>query len=72
VSEGQPERWARVRPALAWKRPGLPTAWTRLLARHPEGLATLDGWCWLDMPGKLRHVSARDLEFREEGPRDDD
>jgi hypothetical protein len=27
----QPQRWARCPPALAWKRPGLPTEWVRML-----------------------------------------
>lgn len=30
------QRWARVPLALAWKRPGLPVAWTRMLERHPD------------------------------------
>jgi hypothetical protein len=67
IAEGHPttprQRWARVRPALAWRRPGLPKDWVRVIERHPEGLATLAGWCWLDMPGKLRHLPAHDLEF---------
>jgi hypothetical protein len=46
----------------------LPTAWVRVLERHPEGLATLDGWVWLDVPGKLRHVPVHDLEFTAEPP----
>ena len=32
------ERWARVRPAVAWKHPGLPTTWTRVLERNPEAM----------------------------------
>jgi hypothetical protein len=61
-----PQRWARVPPGLAWERPGLPTDWVRVLARHPEGLTTLPGWCWLDTPGKVRHVAEHLLEFTEE------
>jgi hypothetical protein len=62
------------RPGLAWKRPGPPTAWVPVLERHPEplGLAghgdTLPGHVWLDAPGKVLHVSASQLEFREEPP----
>ena len=31
-------RWARVPPALAWRHPGLPTTWTRVLERNPEAM----------------------------------
>jgi hypothetical protein len=33
-----PQRWARVPPRLAWKRPGLPTEWTRVLERNEEAM----------------------------------
>jgi hypothetical protein len=68
------QRWARVPPHLAWKRPGLPTEWARVLERHPEpeGLAghglPLPGYVWLDLPGMARHVPERDLEFRHDPP----
>jgi hypothetical protein len=39
-----PQRWARVPPGLAWKRPGLPKEWVRVLERHPEGVTTLPDW----------------------------
>jgi hypothetical protein len=39
----QPQRWARCPPRLAWKRPGLPTDWVRVLKRHPEGAKGLSG-----------------------------
>jgi hypothetical protein len=49
------QRWARVPPHLAWKRPGLPTEWTRVLERNLEGMtpsrcpaasgSTLQGKC---------------------------
>jgi hypothetical protein len=42
--------------------------WGRVLERHREGLATLEGWCWLDVPGKLRHVPTHDFEFRDDPP----
>jgi hypothetical protein len=45
-------------------QPGLPTTWVRVLERHPEGIAALPGYVWLDMSGKVRHVPERELEFR--------
>jgi hypothetical protein len=33
MASTDPQRWARVPPAIAWKRPGLPTEWTRVLER---------------------------------------
>ena len=63
-----PQRWARVLPGLAWKRPGLPAEWVPVLERHPEGAPGLPGYVWLDMPGKVRHVPERELEFRDEPP----
>ena len=66
------QRWARCPPWLAWKHPGVPTAWTRVLERHPhpDGLANkgyaLEGYVWLDVPGKARHVLIVLLEFTED------
>jgi hypothetical protein len=63
VALTEPQRWARVPPGQAWKRPGLPTDWVRVLDRHPDplGLARrglpLPGWCWLDTLGKPLHVA---------------
>jgi hypothetical protein len=62
------QRWARVPPALAWKRFGLPAEWVRVLDHHPEGVEALPGYVWLDMPGKVRHVAEHELEFRETLP----
>jgi len=62
------QRWARCPPALAWKRPGLPTEWVRVLEHHPEGDQALPGYVWLDMPGKVRHVPEGALEFTDERP----
>jgi hypothetical protein len=42
-------RWARVPPALAWKRPGLPTEWTRVL--EAMNLEPLPGYVWLVING---------------------
>ena len=64
------KRWARGKPALLWRRPGLPRDWVRVLERHPEpmGLAgqgwSLPGYVWLDMPGKVRSVSATSWSLR--------
>ena len=57
--------WARVPPGMAWKRPGLPTEWTRVLERNPEAILNpepLPGYVWLDTPGKVLHVEAARLE----------
>jgi hypothetical protein len=62
------ERWARCPPALAWKRPGLPRYWVPVLERHPEGVEKLPGYVWLDTSGKVLHVEASRLEFREDAP----
>jgi hypothetical protein len=64
------QRWARVLPALAWKHPGLPTTWTRVLERNPEAMnpEPLPGHVWLDTPGKVLHVSEHQLEFTDEPP----
>ena len=62
------QRWARVRPGLAWKRPWLPTEWVRVLELHPDGAKTLPGAVWLDMPGKVQSVGAHELEFTDEPP----
>jgi hypothetical protein len=61
-------RWARVPPGLAWKRPGLPAGWVRVLERQPEGIAAEPGYVWLDTPGKVRHVGEHELEFTDRPP----
>jgi hypothetical protein len=43
----------------AWKRPGLPTHWVRVLERHPDGVVAAPGYVWLAMPGKVRHEEPR-------------
>jgi hypothetical protein len=67
MTSNERQRWARVPPHLAWKRPGLPTAWTRVLERNLEAMKPepLPGYVWLDTPGKVLHVSAVALEFRD-------
>jgi hypothetical protein len=58
-----------VRADLTWRRHGrLPTDWVPVLDQHPEGIAALPDYVWLDMPGKVRHVLERDLEFTEKPP----
>jgi hypothetical protein len=68
MASTNPQRWARCPPALAWKRPGLPARWVRVLERHPEGVVGLPGYVWLDMPGKVRSVREAELEFRDDPP----
>ena len=60
------QRWARVPPALAWKHPGLPTTWTRVLERNPEAMnpEPLEGHVWLDTPGKVLHADERHWSSR--------
>jgi hypothetical protein len=64
------QRWARVRPELAWKRPGLPTDWVPVLERNPDAMTPepLPGYVWLELPGKVLHAPAHQLEFRDEAP----
>ena len=70
MASTDPQHWARVPPHLAWKRPGLPRDWVRVLERHPEGVKGLPGYVWLDMPGKVRSVAEHMLEFRSDAVRD--
>ena len=55
---------------MAWKHPGIPTYWVRVLERNPEALQPepLEGCVWLDTPGKALHVEATRLEFRDDPP----
>jgi hypothetical protein len=64
------QRWARVSPAFAWKHPGLPTTWTRLLERNPEAMnpVPLSACVWLELPGKVLHAEERHLEFTDDLP----
>ena len=64
------QRWARVRPELAWERPGLPTRWTRVLERDPEGMNrdSLPGCVWLELLGKVLHADEGHLEFTDDPP----
>jgi hypothetical protein len=60
------QRWTRVRPHLAWKHPGLPTTWTRVLERNPEQ----PGYVWIATPGTRCTADERHLEFTHEPPKD--
>jgi hypothetical protein len=70
VTASSPQRWARVPPHLAWKRPGLPTEWTRVVERNEEAMRPepLPGYVWLDTRGKRTHVWVAHLEFRDDPP----
>ena len=57
-------------PHLAWKRPGLPRDWVRVLERHPEGVKGLPGYVWPGIPGEVRTVAEHMLEFRSDAVRD--
>ena len=62
--------WARVRPALAWNRPRLPTDWGRVLERNRWAMSPepLPGYVWLEARGKVLHVPEHELEFTDESP----
>jgi hypothetical protein len=64
-----PQRWARVRPALAWKHPGLPADWVPVLDRNSEAMnpEPLPGYVWLKLPSKVLHAPEHELEFTD-GP----
>ena len=64
------QRWARVSPHLAWKHPGLPTKWTRVLDRNPDAMepGPLPGYVWLATPGKVLHADQRHVEFPDRPP----
>jgi hypothetical protein len=66
-----PQRWPRAPPRLAWRPKCLPTYWVPEVERHPEGVRSLPGYVWLDMPGKVRSVGAHELEFRDDPPTSD-
>jgi hypothetical protein len=58
------QRWARVPPHR------VPREWTRVLERNEDAMRPepLPGYVWLDTPGKVLHVEASRLEFREDAP----
>ena len=67
------QRCARVPPHLAWKRPGLPIQWTRVLERNADAMnpEPLPGHVGLDTPpGKVLSVSAGPADPSSAGCRD--
>ncbi len=50
----------------AWKRPGLPAHWVRVLERNPDEAVAQPGYVWLDIQGKVRHVGTHELDFKDE------
>jgi hypothetical protein len=56
--------WARVPPATAWHRPGMPREWTAVLECDPTdpNRAPLLGWLFLYENGRIREVDGRHLE----------
>jgi hypothetical protein len=60
----------RVQPVLAWKQPGLPREWTRVLERMRQRSAPSRclGTCgWRSRPQNKRfHAWAAHLEFRDD------
>ena len=65
MASTHPPRWARVPPWIAWKRPGLPATWVRVLDRHPDGVEALPGYVWVATEGKALHVAEGLLEMRQ-------
>jgi hypothetical protein len=65
------QRWARVPPGIAWRRPGLPTDWTPLIEEMPDDMLNPlpPGYVLLDArrDRPLRAWAAH-LEFRSEPP----
>jgi hypothetical protein len=57
--------WARVPPALGWRRPGLPREWCPVLECDPgePKRAPLAGWVYIYESGRVREVDSRILEI---------
>jgi hypothetical protein len=66
AARGTVDRLWRV-PGYA-AHPAVCQCWVPVLERYPEGVEALPGYVWLDLPGKVRHVQERELEFTEEPP----
>jgi hypothetical protein len=49
----------RVQPVLAWKQPGLPREWTRVLERNEAAIRPepLPGYVWLEVAPAEQAVS---------------
>jgi hypothetical protein len=69
------QRWARVPPHLAWKHPGLPTEWTRVIEEMPAdmlnplptGYVLLDARKDRPLRAWAAHLEFRDDPSEEEG-----
>jgi hypothetical protein len=64
------QRWARVPPGVAWRRPGLPTEWVPVVDRNDEAMYpdAKPGYVWLEVRGRRLYVWAEHLEFRDDLP----
>ncbi len=65
------QRWARVPPHVAWKHPGMPTEWTRVLDGTPTGTINPlpPGYVLLDTrKDRPLWALAAHLEFRDDPP----
>ena len=61
------QRWARVPPHLASRRPGLPAEWVPVLDRNEDAMEPVarPGYVWVDVRGRPLHVWEEHLEFRD-------
>ena len=62
ITSGMPptgrQRWARVPPHLAWKHPGMPTEWTRVIEEMPADML------YPLLPGYVRLDARKDRPLR--------
>jgi hypothetical protein len=68
MASTDPQRWARVPPQLAWKHPGMPTEWTRVIEEMPADmiLPLPPGYVLLDVrKDRPLRAWAAHLEFRD-------
>jgi hypothetical protein len=68
MASTNPQRWARVPPHLAWKHPGLPTEWTRVIEEMPADMINPlpPGYVLLDArKDRALRAWAAHLEFRD-------
>lgn len=56
--------WARVKPSLGWRRPGLPKDWCPILECDPEEpkRPPMPGWFYIWVENRVREVDGRALE----------
>ena len=69
MADQHPEtsRWARLRPRDHSRYPAAyHRTWFRVLNRHPDpGVATMPGYIWIDVRGKVQSVWALHFEIAE-------